>query len=128
MPDDLRDHPVARVRAAQVSRCHRTAQLQAPVRGVYPRAAALHLHGAEEGGDTALQYLLQHTRPAVGCIARHLHADAIAMHDAAHFRRRQKHALFKARDAHEAITGAVGAHRAFDYRARLNLRVLRARL
>ena len=42
-------------------------------------------------------------------VARNLHAQAIAVHHAAHLRRRQKDAVLEAFDAQEAVAGAIGA-------------------
>ncbi len=111
---DPGNHPIAVARAVQVLRRPRTTQLQAPIRGVHPGAAALQFHGAEKRAHPALQHLLHRARPAIARITRHLHAQPVPVHHAAHFRRRQEHAFFESLHAQEAVAGAVGADRALD--------------
>ena len=116
----LRDDPVAAARAVEVLRRDHAPQLQPPVGRTHPGRAAGDLHGAEERMYAALEHLVDHARPAIGRIARDLHPHAIAVHDAAHLRRREEHTVLETLDAQEAITGAIGAHGSLHQRTRFD--------
>ena len=118
VPGDPGNDPVTVTRAVQLLRRHCAAQLQPPVGGDHPGAAPLDLHGAEKRGDSALEHLLDDPGPALARVARHLHPQPIAVHHAAHLRRRQEHAFPEALDAQEAEARAIRAHRALDDGAR----------
>ncbi len=113
VPGDPRDDPVPGACAVQVIDGDRAAQLQAPVSRIHPGAAALEFHRAQERSDASFHHLHERSGPAVGRIARHLHAQPVAMHDAAHLRWRQEDALFESVNLEEAVAGAIGADDAF---------------
>ena len=114
MAGDPCDHPVTGARAVQIRWSDRAAQLQPPVRGVHPGAAALYLHRPKECSDAALDYFLHRARPAIRRIAGDLHPQAVSVHHAAHLRRAQEDTLLEAFHAQETVAGAIRTHRTFD--------------
>ena len=111
---DPGDDPVAAARAVQVLRRDRAAQLQAPVGGAHPGVAARDFHACRETPYAALEHLLDHPDQRSVASRDDFHAQPIAVHHAAHLRRRQEHAVLETLDAQETVAGAIGAHGAFD--------------
>jgi hypothetical protein len=72
------------------------------------------LDSAEKRTDRALHNLLDSPRPTIAGIARELHAQAISMHHAAHFRRRDKNTVLQTLYTEETIASAIGAHGSFN--------------
>ena len=114
---DAGDDPIAIARAVQCVVRDRTSQLQAPIRGVDPCCASMHLDGTEEGVHAMLDHLLDGAQPAVAGVARKAHAQPIAVHDPAHLGRGQEDAVLHSLDAQKAVSGPVSAHLALDHTA-----------
>jgi hypothetical protein len=119
MPRDTGDYPIATTGTLQVVHRKSAVKLQAAVRGGHPRASTLHLDRPEKCIDTAFDYLLYGARPAVARITREPNPEAVAVHDTAHFRRRNEDAVFQALDPEKAIAGAIRADGPFDRASRL---------
>src|SRR5258708_32031711 len=93
--------------------------MQTAIRRSNTRAPTLKFDGSEEGVHPPSHHLLNGARPAIARVTREPHAEAVTMHDTAHFWGRNKDAVFEAFDAKEAVAGAIGADRPFDTAARL---------
>ena len=113
--DQLDEHDLARVRAAEVIARHEHAMADTRVVGHDEADAGLVVQASDDLARVALEDFDERAlRPAAIVLAADAHGDAIAMHRFEHLARRQEHRRGAIVRQQEAMAVAMPAHRADD--------------